>query len=208
MVWTLFSTFCSYSSKILFCILFFGLEQVYSLFQYLLYYLDSVNSCRTTHYPNSPQKVSSLFMVFFPDWLSSSNFSNGRHGKSLVAAGGGRSASERAPQRQSLNNHVSSAGLHYPPVRPARCQPARIAGWLWQGQRRRKNQLLCYSGAEWRGGRPSVSSGLPYPRSKWTRAARGEATDTHRAKPSEHNARIYGLHCSQRDGALVPLKHI
>ncbi|CAL8344613.1 unnamed protein product [Merluccius merluccius] len=36
--------------------------------------------------------------------------------------------------------------------------------------------------------RPSVSSGLPYPQSKWTRASRGEATDTHRAKPTEHSA--------------------
>ncbi|TNN55027.1 hypothetical protein EYF80_034733 [Liparis tanakae] len=36
-------------------------------------------------------------------------------------------------------------------------------------------------------GRPSVSSGLPYPQSKWTRAARGEATDTHRAKPTAHH---------------------
>lgn len=74
--------------------------------------------------------------------------------------------------------------------------PAWIAGWLRQGQRRRKKQLLCYSGVGAENGSggeglPSVSSGLPYPQSKWTRAARGEATDTHRAKPTEHNTEAW-----------------
>lgn len=49
-------------------------------------------------------------------------------------------------------------------------------------------------------GQPSVSSGLPYPQSKWTRAARGEATDTHRAKPSEHNVQPWTLLQPKRRG--------
>lgn len=82
------------------------------------------------------------------EWPSSSKFGCVNGGQGRREWGG--IGFWKAPQRQSLNNHVSSAGLHYPPVRQAECQP-RIAGWLWQGQRRRKNQLLCYSGAEWRG---------------------------------------------------------
>lgn len=50
-----------------------------------------------------------------------------RTGAEKKKGGGGR-FSERAPQRQSLNNHVSSAGLHYPPVQQAECQPGLLAG--------------------------------------------------------------------------------
>ncbi|TWW73907.1 hypothetical protein D4764_15G0013030 [Takifugu flavidus] len=89
-------------------------------------------------------------------------------------------------QRQSLNNHVSSAGLHYPPVQQAECQPGLLAGCgKVNGGGKTSYCVTLERNGE---GRPSVSSGLPYPRSKWTRAARGEATDTHRAKPTS----LYG----------------
>lgn len=106
----------------------------------------------------------------------------------------------KAPQRQSLNNHVSSAGLHYPPVRQAECQPGLLAGCgKVNGGGKTSYCVTLERNGE---GRPSVSSGLPYPQSKWTRAARGDATDTHRAKPKEHNSG------PAKKRALIPLKHI
>lgn len=111
----------------------------------------------------------------------------------------------KAPQRQSLNNHVSSAGLHYPPVRQAECQPGLLAGCgKVNGGGKTSYCVTLERNGE---GRPSVSSGLPYPQSKWTRAARGEATDTHRAKPSEHNTEAW-TQIQLKRWALVPLKHI
>ena len=111
----------------------------------------------------------------------------------------------KAPQRQSLNNHVSSAGLHYPPVRQAECQPGLLAGCgKVNGGGKTSYCVTLERNGE---GRPSVSSGLPYPQSKWTRAARGEATDTHRAKPSEHNTEAWGMIQPKR-WALMPIKHI
>ena len=89
---------------------------------------------------------------------------------------------------------MSGTGLHYPPVRQAECQPGSLAGcgkvnvggktsYCVTPEREQNG-----SGGE---GLPSVSSGLPYPQSKWTRAARGEATDTHGAKPTEHNTEAW-----------------
>lgn len=110
----------------------------------------------------------------------------------------------KAPQRQSLNNHVSSAGLHYPPVRQAECQPGLLAGCgKVNGGGKTSYCVTLERNGE---GRPSVSSGLPYPQSKWTRAARGEATDTHRAKPSEHNTKAW-TRVQPKKWALIPLKH-
>lgn len=111
----------------------------------------------------------------------------------------------KAPQRQSLNNHVSSAGLHYPPVRQAECQPGLLAGCgKVNGGGKTSYCVTLERNGE---GRPSVSSGLPYPQSKWTRAARGEATDTHRAKPSEHNTEAW-TKIQPKRWALIPLKNI
>lgn len=111
----------------------------------------------------------------------------------------------KAPQRQSLNNHVSSAGLHYPPVQQAECQPGLLAGCgKVNGGGKTSYSVTLERNGE---GRPSVSSGLPYPQSKWTRAARGEATDTHRAKPSEHNTEAWTQN-EPKWWALIPLKHI
>lgn len=82
---------------------------------------------------------------------------------------------------------MSSAGLHYPPVQQAECQPGLLAGCgKVNGGGKTSYCVTLERNGE---GRPSVSPGLPYPQSKWTRAARGEAADTHRAKPSERNGR-------------------
>lgn len=117
---------------------------------------------------------------------------------------GGGQGPERPPQRQSLNNHVSSAGLHYPPVRQAECQPGLLAGCgKVNGGGKTSYCVTLERNGE---GQPSVSSGLPYPQSKWTRAARGEATDTHRAKPNEHNTEAW-TQIQPKRWALVPLKH-
>lgn len=103
----------------------------------------------------------------------------------------------KAPQRQSLNNHVSSAGLHYPPVRQAECQPGLLAdcGKVNGGGKTSYCVTLERNGE----GQPSVSSGLPYPQSKWTRAARGEATDTIELNPVSITQRP-GHRSRQRDG--------
>lgn len=129
MVWTLFSTFCSYSSKILFCILFFGLERVYSLFQYLLYYLDSVNSCRTTHYPNSPQKVSSLFMVFFLTDCHRPTFQTADTGRVWWRQEGGGQLLKGPPSVKALIimwAALDSITLLF--ARPGASQPGLLAG--------------------------------------------------------------------------------
>lgn len=126
---------------------------------------------------------------------------NGRHERK-----GGRAIGFwKAPQRQSLNNHVSSAGLHYPPVQQAACQPGLLADCGKVNGRGKTS--YCVTLERNGEGQPSVSSGLPYPQSKWTRAARGEATDTHRAKPSEHNAEARAQ-IGPTWWALIPLKHI
>lgn len=102
---------------------------------------------------------------------------------------------------------MSSAGLHYPPVQQAECQAGLLAGCgKVNGGGKTSYCVTLERNGE---GRPSVSPGLPYPQSKWTRAARGEAADTHRAEPSERNAEARRtLGRAKKRWALIALKHI
>lgn len=155
------------------------------------------------------KSLSSLYGA--QQWFSKSTVMNDHPHQSLAVQMAGRGGEGKgigfwkAPQCQSLNNHVSNAGLHYPPVRQAECQPGLLAGCgKVNGGGKTSYCVTLERNGE---GRPSVSSGLPYPQSKWTRAARGEATYTHRAKPSEHNTEAW-TQSQPKWWALIPLKHI
>ncbi|CAB1418924.1 unnamed protein product [Pleuronectes platessa] len=101
----------------------------------------------------------------------------------------------RTPGLMGLLSSLTGGGLmgevqtDSPALLKAECQPGLLAGCgKVNGGGKTSYCVTLERNGE---GRPSVSSGLPYPQSKWTRAARGEATDTHRAKPSEHNTEAW-----------------